>query len=186
MFHARFTFAPLGLQKIQFILRVGSNLPSLWLCRALCQTIIFCIAICRRPLQMIDMLNRTSGARINRQAHSWVPSQPPSSSGGEWNNICLLHQGLVYPLPTCVSCVIARGNQFQGTSHPFSAAWPVVWQLGLMHFLLCNLVSFINSKAEKLQAVIEGLWWNTFGDILAMFASKCISTILQTCKRRNR
>lgn len=81
-----------------------------WLCRALCQTIIFCTAICRRPLQMIDMLNRTSGPHINRQAHSWVRRRPPSSSGMEWNNICLLHQGLVYPLPTRVSCVIARGN----------------------------------------------------------------------------
>ena len=40
------------------------------------QTIIFCMAICELPLQMIDMLNRMSGPRINTQAHSWV-TQPP-------------------------------------------------------------------------------------------------------------
>lgn len=51
-------------------LSVGSKLPSLWLCRALRQTIIFCIAICKLPLQMTDILNRMSGPHNNRQAHS--------------------------------------------------------------------------------------------------------------------
>lgn len=84
------------------LLRVGSDLPSLWLCRALLQTIIFCTAICRLPLQMTDNLNRMSGLQINKQAHSWVCCRP-SSSGLEWNNICLLHQGIVYSLPMNVN-----------------------------------------------------------------------------------
>lgn len=67
-----------GAAEIPFM-REGSNLPSLWLCRALCQTIIFCIAICRLPLQMIDILNRMSGPHINKQAHSWVRSDPSSA-----------------------------------------------------------------------------------------------------------
>lgn len=87
----------LGFAAAILSVREVSNLPSLWLCRALRQTIIFCIAICRLPLQMIDILNKMSGPHINRQTHSGVLSHLPP--GLKWNNICLLHQGLVYSLP---------------------------------------------------------------------------------------
>lgn len=73
---------------------LGSNLPSLWLCRALRQTIIFCIAICKPPPQMTDILNRMSRPHVNKPAHSWGRRRP-SCSGAGWNNICLLHPGIV-------------------------------------------------------------------------------------------
>lgn len=121
------SFCFYGAEGIQ-LLRVGSNLPSLWLCKALCQTIIFCIAICRLPLPMTDILNRMSRPHNNKQAHSWVRS-PPFSSGLEWNNICLLHQGIVYPLPIG----LVQRNEFQPSLLILSSlSWPLVWQLRLI------------------------------------------------------
>lgn len=103
MFHVCFILLLQGCRSTES--RVRSNLPSLWLCRALRQTIIFCIAICRLPQQMIDVLNRMSGPHINKQAHSWVCGRLLLLlwTGMELNNICLLHQALVFPLPMSVS-----------------------------------------------------------------------------------
>lgn len=61
------------------------------------------------PLLMTDVLNGVSGPRMNKRAHSNLRG----SSGLEWDNICLLHQGLVHPLPGSLMFYKLRGINFK-------------------------------------------------------------------------
>lgn len=61
------------------------------------------------PLLMTDVLNGVSGPRMNKRAHSNLGG----SSGLGWNNICLLHQGLVHPLPGSLIFYKLRGIHFK-------------------------------------------------------------------------